>query len=337
MKTQLHHSSNELTILIIEDNRGDFVLIEDYLLEKFEQIKIVFFQDYRSAIDYLKINGTSVSLLLLDLNLPDLSGIALISDILSHNFDIPIIILTGYSDLNMAKKSLQIGIYDYLVKDEINPIILHKTIVFALNRSSFINQIENEKQNYENLFNFNPQPTWLLDADSLTILNANLAAQKKYGLSLGDFRELSFIQLHPKDEIQPILDLFSSNENENAKNNFTHIAKDNNEIKVKIYFRIINTSTQSMLIVQANDISETLHHINTIEIQNARLRQIAWTQSHLVRAPISRILGIINLLENQEESPQEFMFWMEQLKISTQEMDDVVKKIVIDTNLLDNE
>jgi uncharacterized membrane protein YkgB len=47
--------------------------------------------------------------------------------------------------------------------------------------------------------------------------------------------------------------------------------------------------------VQSNDISETLKHINTIEVQNAKLKNIAWTQSHVVR-PLSRILGIIDLI-----------------------------------------
>jgi FixJ family two-component response regulator len=44
-----------------------------------------------------------ISLILLDLNLPELGGMELINGMLSHNFEIPIIILTGYTDLEMAK------------------------------------------------------------------------------------------------------------------------------------------------------------------------------------------------------------------------------------------
>jgi hypothetical protein len=58
----------------------------------------------------------------------------------------------------------------------------------------------------------------------------------------------------------------------------------------------------------AKNVTERLHHQKTIEIQNKKLRDIAWTQSHVVRAPISRILGIINLLEGQENSLEEFLF-----------------------------
>jgi hypothetical protein len=68
-------------------------------------------------------------------------------------------------------------------------------------------------------------------------------------------------------------------------------------------------------------ISETLKHINTIEVQNAKLKNIAWTQSHVVRAPLSRILGIIDLIEGETENFSEMLFWLKQLRISTNEMD----------------
>ena len=129
MTEQLENYLEKLTVLVIEDNQGDFVLIEDYLLEKFKQINIVHQTNYQDSITYLKEAKEPVSAILLDLHLPDKRGIGLIESLLSYNFGIPIIVLTGYSDLKLTKKSLQIGIYDYLIKDEITPVILHKTIV----------------------------------------------------------------------------------------------------------------------------------------------------------------------------------------------------------------
>lgn len=329
---QIRDYSDKLSILIIEDNQGDFILIEDYLLEKFKFIDIIHYSTFANSIDYLQNSKEKVSVILLDLNLPDLEGIELINSILNYNFRIPIIILTGYSDLEMAKRSLQSGVYDYLIKDEINPAMLHKTIIFTLNRSSFIKQIEDEKDNYESLFNFNPQPTWLLDSQSLKILNANIAAQKKYEISLDDFLKMSFTQLHPQEEEQLIKQKLISKGDEFTRNYFTHFLNNTKEIKVDIYFRQIKGISNSELIVQANDVSETLKYINTIEIQNTKLRNVAWTQSHGVRAPLSRILGIINLLEEQTDNFDEILFWLKQLKISTNEMDDIVKKIVAETN-----
>jgi PAS domain S-box-containing protein len=323
-----------LSVLVVEDNVGDFVLIEDYLIEAFELIEIVHFLDLENSIDYLQNSGGKVSLILLDLHLPDLAGIDLIHKILSYNFQIPIVVLTGYSDLNLAKNSLQLGVYDYLIKDEINPVVLHKTILFALKRNDFINLIKAEKDNYENLFNFSPQPTWLLERDSLKILNANIAAQTTYGIPTDDFLGMSFTQLHAEEEKERIKNKFISKEHDINDEHFTHLIADGTEIKVDLYFQEIKTNSGNRLIVQSNDISETLKHINTIEIQNATLKEIAWTQSHVVRAPLSRIIGIINLIEDDPESFDDLSFWLKQLKVSTHEMDEIVKKIVDGANSL---
>ena len=331
---QLQDFSENFSVLIIEDNQGDFVLIEDYLLEKFKKINIVHCLDYATSVNYLQNSKEKISIILLDLHLPDLGGIELINSIIPYAFKVPIIILTGYSDLDMAKSSLQAGIYDYLVKDEINPDILYKTIIFSLNRSSFINEIEDEKLNYEKLFNFNPQPTWLLDLKSFKIINANIAAQQKYGYSLDDFLKMSFSQLHPQEEKQRIEHKFTSKDAEVEKNHFTHFLSNGEEIKVDIYFRIIKSGSNLRLIVESNDISETLNRIHTIELQNEKLRNIAWTQSHVVRAPLSRILGIVNLIEQQEDNLDDILFWLKQLRVSTNEMDEIVRKIIKETKHL---
>lgn len=335
MTTQIQDFSEDLVVLVIEDNLGDFVLIEDYLLEKFKRIEIVHFSNFENSIHYLQDSKHKVSCILMDLHLPGLEGLQLINEILSYNFHVPIIILTGYSDIDLAKKSFQLGVYDYLIKDEINPIILHKTIIYALNRSQFIYQIEDERHNYENLFNFSPQPTWLLDASTLEIRNANKAAQMKYGYSFEDFRDMSFTELHPKNEESIIKDTLISQDHILKTDHFTHILKNKETIKVNIYYRKIKSISTTELIVQSNDISETLKHINTIEVQNKKLKNIAWTQSHVVRAPLARILGIINLIEMEDIGSEELNFCLKQLRVSSNEMDDIVKKIISETNHMD--
>lgn len=329
--------SERLSVLIIEDNQGDFVLIEDYLIEKFKLINIIHGTDYASSVNHLNNAEEKISVILLDLNLPDLQGLELVNSILAADFRVPIIILTGYTDVDLAKKSLQLGVSDYLVKDELNPTLLHKTVTFALNRNNFVNQIESQKRNYENLFNFNPEPTWLLDSTSLKILNANIAAQKKYGYALDDFLKMSLTQLHPQEERALIKQRLNSKNKEIYKNHFTHFLADGEEIKVDINFSQFKSALDNRLIVQSRDVSELLKHIDTIEHQNEKLKNIAWTQSHILRTPISRILGIINFINEQTDSFDEIPFWLEQLKVSTNEMDDIVKKIVNETKLFEQE
>lgn len=324
-------SFDNLKVLVIEDNLGDFTLIEDYLLEKFEHINISHFTDFNSSIDYLKDNSTEVSIIFLDLHLSNLNGADLIKKALAFNYKIPIIILTGHADLNLAKESLQMGVYDYLVKDEINPTVLYKSITYALNRSSYVHEIEAEKNNYENLFNFNPQPTWILDSKSLKILNANIAAQKKYGFLLEDFLKMSFTQLHDTEEENLINQEFNSNE-KLVKTNFTHYLSNGNAIRVNLYFSKIESGPNDKIIVQSNDVSERLDILHKIEAQNTKLKSIAWTQSNVLRGPILRILGIVNLMEQQPNDIERVSYWIQKLRAASDEVDQITKEIIDQTD-----
>jgi hypothetical protein len=46
----------------------------------------------------------------------------------------------------------------------------------------------------------------------------------------------------------------------------------------------------------ARDITEYKNYVETVELQNKKLREIAWMQSHMVRAPLARIMGLIPLI-----------------------------------------
>lgn len=197
-----------LSILVLEDNDGDYVLVEDYLIEAFKTIEIHRFETFDGFKKFKETtDNIKYDLILLDLNLHDLSGIELIEKVLSTKLHVPVIILTGYSDLTLAKESLKLGVEDFLIKDEISSVILHKSIEFALSRSFYIKHIQ---------------------------------------------------------------------------------------------------------------------------AQNDKLSNIAWTQSHIARAPLARILGIINLIEADKGNMDDLMFWLNQLRISSNEMDEIVTKIIED-------
>lgn len=81
------------------------------------------------------------------------------------------------------------------------------------------------------------------------------------------------------------------------------------------------------ILINSNDITEKINHINAIELQNSKLKEIAWIQSHIVRAPLSRILGLSNLiLESPDDDKEELLRY---LHISALELDEVIKDIVM--------
>jgi PAS domain S-box-containing protein len=191
----------QLHLLVVEDNTGDFVLVEEFLLEEFEQVQLsqaTTFAEAKSEIT----GDTAYDLILLDLSLPDNSGDDLIDDILEIARDTPVVILTGYTDLSFSAKSLAKGVSDYLLKDELSPTLLYKSIIYSIERNIFSAKIKDSEKNYRELFDLSPEPMMLFDLDTYEFLDVNRAAISSYGYSKPEFLSMKVLDIKPNDEVE---------------------------------------------------------------------------------------------------------------------------------------
>lgn len=78
----------------------------------------------------------------------------------------------------------------------------------------------------------------------------------------------------------------------------------------------------------ALDISRSKEMINEITRQNAQLRKIAWTQSHKLRAPLARAMGLFSLLQEQDFDPMTHEELISNIGNSLNELDDIIRDIV---------
>ncbi|MFT7248996.1 MAG: PAS domain-containing protein [Arcticibacterium sp.] len=94
-------------------------------------------------------------------------------------------------------------------------------------------------------------------------------------------------------------------------------------------YPIINFNNQvEGVACYARDITKTEANLNTIKKQNDDLKEIAWMQSHIMRAPVARILGLIELINDEKLSTsQELSDYLENIDSSANELDQIVKKI----------
>lgn len=80
------------------------------------------------------------------------------------------------------------------------------------------------------------------------------------------------------------------------------------------------------------DITQQKETLSNLESKSKQLARIAWEQSHLVRAPLARIMGLVNLFTNDMVTGEERMKFLKYLRDSAEELDSVVKAIVLKTN-----
>lgn len=252
--------SSYLSVLVVEDNEGDFVLVEDFLIECYQKIQIEHCADLKTTKQCLNRTNREYSVILLDLNLPDLSGIDLIQEVIQHSYDIPVIVLTGYADLSLAKKSLKLGVYDFLIKDEINPSLLQKSIDFSLSRKYFISQIEKEKYNYKMLFNFSPESIWVYDLKTYKILDVNSIAIDRFNYTLDELRSMHIYDLFPPDFKHEFIQKLESASDVNHHSSYGGIFKLKRKtgefITVEVYFAELKYQSVNCRMLLSIDITE---------------------------------------------------------------------------------
>ncbi len=76
------------------------------------------------------------------------------------------------------------------------------------------------------------------------------------------------------------------------------------------------------------DVTDQKKYISAIEIQNTKLREIAWAQSHVVRAPLTRMMGIVSVLGDIKSDSSEYNEWVAHFNDSASELDNIIKDIV---------
>ena len=338
-------------ILVVEDNPGDCMLIEEFLEEQIAAPRLTIVSSFTRAKEHIEAQTEQkhFDVILLDLTLPDVSGEPLIREVLSLQVTIPVIVLTGYADMRFSVRSLSLGVADYILKDDLNASILYKSIIYSIERKTFINELKESERRYRELFQLTPQPMWVLDLNTQDIMDVNEAAIRHYGYTRSEFLNLKARDIRPKAERESRLEPLSQFSASHAKGQrlremgvFRHQKKNGELISVEVKAGNIRFNEQPARLILANDITENLRYINAIEKQNARLRDIAWIQSHVVRAPLSRIMGLVDLFESIREETRavpaaeldldEMAQILSYIMESAHELDGIIRDIMNKTN-----
>ncbi len=317
-------------ILIIEDNLGDYILIEEYLAENIRDAKLCRADTFLSAKRLLIDQANRFDIIFLDLSLPDLSGEQLIVQVLELAAQTPVVALTGFSDLDFSIKSMALGISDYLLKDELTPTILYKTVIYSIQRRKFTEQIQKSEKRYSDLFQLSPLPMWVFDAENLMFLNTNQAAINHYGYTKEEFLSMNLFDIRPPEEADELVKTIEMGRSGNFPRTriFRHVKKSGEIITVETTFSRLIFNEKETILTLINDITDRNRYIETIEKQNQAFSEIAWIQSHVVRAPLARLLGLVNLLEAETaDKDTEVKSLLGFIKNSAEELDQIIRDI----------
>ncbi|PSP78903.1 diguanylate cyclase [Halobacteriales archaeon QS_1_68_20] len=138
--------ADELDVFLIEDNPGDARLIEEMLRDAEELLRRVdaglatgrgsqIYHESRLSDGIDRLSETDVDVILLDLGLPESTGLDTLATVVDATEFVPIVVLTGLRDEQVGIEAIQRGAQDYLVKDEVTSDLLVRTIHHAIERT----------------------------------------------------------------------------------------------------------------------------------------------------------------------------------------------------------
>ena len=125
-------------VLCVEDSTPDFYLIQQYLAEVPHSARPILrhASTLQQGLAFLRTppEAAPINCILVDLSLPDSRGPETFSIIQRAAPEIPIIVLTGREDDDLAFEMVKQGAQDYLAKDQLGGFMLLKTIRYAIER-----------------------------------------------------------------------------------------------------------------------------------------------------------------------------------------------------------
>lgn len=164
-------NNEQIRVLIIEDDEDDVLLAKTYLSEVANSDFSIFWES-NMAEAKKRMMADHFDIFLIDYQLGSETGLDLIKYIQSKGILTPAILLTGHNNINVDLDASKYGASDYLLKSELSPSILDRSIRYARSQSRIIQQLDEKEKKYRSLFEQSIDPVFLASED-LIIKNIN--------------------------------------------------------------------------------------------------------------------------------------------------------------------
>jgi PAS domain S-box-containing protein len=210
---------------------------------------------------------------------------------------------------------------------------LEGTIIQEVNLQT---QLKESKEHYESLFVQNPSPMWVVDAESHQFLQVNEAAINSYGYSKEAFLQMTVEKLRLACDAACLNKSVAEQIKPGVNCHYTtrHIKKNKEVIDVEMRCNTIIVEGKQAILAIGSDITKQQKYVKDVEEQNNRLQEIAYIQSHMVRAPLASIMGLIGLIKaNMDEKPDPEV--IQHLDTSAQQFDHIIRSITDHTGYYD--
>jgi PAS domain S-box-containing protein len=177
--------TTSLNILTVEDNPSDLFLLEHMLKSSGLKIRQLYAAD-RVREAYALLERHDINVVLLDLTLPDSFGLHTFIYLKPVVQKIPVIILTGMSDTNIALEAIKEGAQDYLVKGELTESLLAKAIQYSTERKRTLEHLRESNERFNTVVKATNDAIWDWDIPSDKVFMVGDTYRQLFGYDIVD-------------------------------------------------------------------------------------------------------------------------------------------------------
>ncbi|MEU6384212.1 fused response regulator/phosphatase [Streptomyces bauhiniae] len=120
------------SVLLVEDDPGDALLVEELVADSALKMRLRWVRSMSEAAGVLATERPDC--VLLDLHLPDASGLEAVSLVKAHADQVAIVVLTGLAEEQTGLSAVTAGAQDYLVKGRVEPELFGRAVRYAIQR-----------------------------------------------------------------------------------------------------------------------------------------------------------------------------------------------------------
>jgi PAS domain S-box-containing protein len=247
---------NNSIILVVEDDLSYSDLVQFQLTTiGCSAVNIISVQSI-AEVQEVKLE-LDPDVILLDLNILDSNGINTYDQVSSIFPDASLIVLSGMDDQTIALEIVSRGAQDYILKGDVKPQILEKTINYAMLRKSMLQRIAFSEKRYREVFEKSPLPMFQLSGKDFQIEMVNTAALQFYGFNADYLIGKSFGILG-KNQVLAI--------SENNSNRIIQITQNLSEKTVDVILNRIHENEEVFIALVIDKTEELLFEKNKYQI-----------------------------------------------------------------------
>lgn len=275
-------------ILLVEDNPGDARYIQEMLREavSFEGRAFdggraqsdanasgpadTLVHEKRLEAGLERLDELAVDVVLLDLDLPDSNGLDTLTTLLDHDDTVPVVVLTGLRDRDVGTEALRRGAEEFLVKDEINPGLLVRSLHHAIERREH----RLEQKRYETLIEESTDVNAILDTDG-AFQYVTPSASRVLGYDSESLEaEAAFEYVHPEDRpaVREEFEALLADQDYRATIDFRFEHADGSWVTLNALGRnLLDEPAIEGVVVYTRDVTEQREYERRLEAQRERL------------------------------------------------------------------